>query len=211
MLPGDVPKWLRGGFAKPVFTGSNPVVASIFPVRAPSMTEARRQFRGGVRRLWAAPMLALASCSDPPPPPPVADPAGVPRWSTAPYVRWAGPRDPSTGPLAVFVDHPGGPLDRIAADPDVTTFLNDRFVPWFLTPSAAEGLPPAPAALWLDPRGCVLAGPLRPASPDAWIATANAVLQAGPDRPTRPLDPRPSGWSFELPAGHPLRSSCARP
>ena len=26
---GDVPKWLREGFAKPSFTGSNPVVASI--------------------------------------------------------------------------------------------------------------------------------------------------------------------------------------
>ena len=25
---GDVPKWLREGFAKPSFTGSNPVVAS---------------------------------------------------------------------------------------------------------------------------------------------------------------------------------------
>ena len=204
MVPGDVPKWLRGGFAKPVFTGSNPVVASIFPERAPSMTVARRQFWAGVGSL-----LAQVSCSDPPPPPPAPGPEGLPRWSTAPYVEWSGPRDPVERPLAVFIDQPGGPLDQIAADPDVTSFLNDRFSAWFLTPAAAQGLPSAPAALWLDIEGCLLAGPARPSTPEEWIAAANDILRRAPGAPTHRLDPPPRNWTLALPEDHALRATCS--
>lgn len=141
-------------------------------------------------------------------PPPTPDPVGVPRWSTAPHVRWAGPADPVDRPLAVLVDEPGGPLDRIAAHPDVTTFLNDRFRPWFLVPSAASGLPPAGTAWFLDQRGCLLGPPTQPASPGAWIEAANAaaVRQAQGGDGALPL--RLRSEILAIPPRHPLRGLC---
>ena len=151
---------------------------------------------------------ALGGCSDPPDPPPAPSPSGIPRFSTAAYVRWAGPGDPVSRPLAVFVDVPGGDLDQLVADPDVTTFLNDRFHAWFLTPEAAEGLPTAPAAWFVDGEGCLLGGPERPAGPASWIAAANTAVAAPPE--DRHPAPRLSFVSFglEVPALHPLRGLC---
>lgn len=139
-------------------------------------------------------------------------PPDLPRWSTAPYVIWTGPSAPSTLPLAVFVDQPGGPLDQIAADIDVTTFLNDRFHPWFLTPEAAPGLVPSPpAALLLDARGCVRAGPFSPDSAQDWINTANQVLQALRDGEVSTGTLPPVTFSFPLAQDHPLRGRCISP
>lgn len=155
--------------------------------------------------------MVVSGCADPADPPAAADPSGVQRWSAAPHVRWAGPADPVRRPLAVLVDHPGGPLDRIAADPDVTTFLNDRFHPWFLPPEVAGGAPDAPATWWLDERGCLLYGPTRPATPEAWIADANAaalVHQRG-DPATRALPLRPALPGLD--PAHPLRGGCSPP
>lgn len=139
-------------------------------------------------------------------------PSDLPRWSTAPYVAWTGPSAPVRLPLAVFIDAPGGPLDRVAADLDVSTFLNDRFHPWFLTPEAVSGLEhEAPTALILDPGGCVRVGPFRPESASAWISAANQTLRdlkAGvrSDRALPPLR-----FSFALPPDHPLWGRCAPP
>ena len=156
-------------------------------------------------------LLGPAGCSDPPPPPPVPGPTYLPRWSVAPYVAWTGPSAPVRLPLAVFIDSPGGPLDAIAANLDVTTFLNDRFHPWFLTPGAAPGLTEAtPAALILDETGCVLVAPFLPDGPDAWIEAANQALreQREGKHPTGAL-PQIT-FSFPLPEDHPLRGRCAR-
>lgn len=154
-------------------------------------------------------LLALLSCADPAAPPEVPGPPDLPRWSEAPYVEWSGPSSPVSRPLAVFVDLPGGPMDAIAADLDVTTFLNDRFHPWFLRPDAVDGLPPAPLALILDRAGCVRAAPFRPEGPAAWIAAANAVLldlDAGRAATERLPELR---FDFPIAADHPLFGRCA--
>ena len=36
--------------------------------------------------------------------------------------------------VALIIDRPGGPLDQLIADPDVSTFLNDRFDAHFVHP-----------------------------------------------------------------------------
>lgn len=123
-------------------------------------------------------------------------------------MAWVGPSAPVDRPLAVFVDEPGGPLDLLATDPDVATFLNDRFHPWFLVPSAVPGLPDPPAAILLDAQGCVRAAPFRPADPAAWIAAANAALleiAAGVPGSARLPELAPT---FPLSADHPLRGRC---
>lgn len=114
-----------------------------------------------------------------------------------------------TRPLAVFVDQPGGPLDAIVADVDVTTFLNDRFEPWFLTPEAAPGLVPSPpAALILDAAGCVRAEPFRPDGPETWIQVANrALLELSAGRPATATLPEVD-FTFALRPDHPLRGRC---
>lgn len=122
---------------------------------------------------------------------------------------WSGPGAASPYPLAVFMDAPGGPLDRIAADPEVSTFLNDRFQPFFLVPEAAPGLVDAtPAALFLDRRGCVLDGPFQPQRPEEWIARGNAVLLALSAGKLGHGGLPQVDFSFDLPADHPLRGSC---
>jgi hypothetical protein len=123
-------------------------------------------------------------------------------------VHWAGLGDADTRPLAVFVDDPGGPLDRIAADPDVTTFLNDRFTPVFLVP---ERSPLTRGVTFLDRDGCLLLGPAVPTSPAGFVQLANDLqlkLAAGDVAPARVdaiVPPRP----LSLPGDSPLRLACA--
>jgi hypothetical protein len=75
--------------------------------------------------------------------------------------------------VAVFVDAPGGAVDRLAADPDVTTFLNDRFHPIFRLddPDQAGG-----TVQFYSADGCALGPPVTPATPGALIAIANGVV-----------------------------------
>jgi hypothetical protein len=109
-------------------------------------------------------------------------------------------------PLALLVGEPGGPLDRLAADPDVTTFLNDRFEARFVSPGVLP--PPSERTLVLDPRGCLLpGGSVESSTPEAWIAGVNKALEApGPRAAPILLQPPPG-----LPEGHPLASPCAGP
>lgn len=160
--------------------------------------------------LTGSALLSWAACSDPPDPAPSPPPSAVPQWSTARHVRWAGPDDPVSRPLAIFADMPGGPMDALAADDDVTTFLNDRFHPWFLDPDAASDLPRAPTAWFVDPRGCLVDGPWTPATPTEWIAHANAVLLRLADPADSRSRTQPIGQPvFPLPESHPLRGRCS--
>ena len=118
----------------------------------------------------------IAACSDPPAPPPLSDPART----VAVYVEWRAPDAAVRAPVVVFVDVAGGPVDRLAADSDVTTFLNDRFHPVLLPAYAAQ---PVGTVAFYDGEGCLLAGPARPADPQALIDLANGVV----------LDPRSRG------------------
>ncbi len=108
-------------------------------------------------------------CSDPPSPPPLARANG----SLAPHVEWAREDAPVSRPVALFVDTPGGPLDTIASNSDVATFLNDRFHPVFRRAAAGA----APTLHFYSADGCLLAGPLAPTSPESFIALANEVVQ----------------------------------
>jgi hypothetical protein len=122
-------------------------------------------------------------------------------------VSWSGVTDPGNRPLAVFVDDPGGPLDRIAADADVTTFLNDRFTPIFLIPERA---PLARGVSFLDREGCVLLGPIAPPSPAAFIEIANDLqvrLAAGAVSPVH-VDATVPPQPLSLPSDSPLRLAC---
>ena len=49
---GDVAKWLRRRFAKPLFTGSNPVVASNFFAGVAESADAADLKSAGVTSLW---------------------------------------------------------------------------------------------------------------------------------------------------------------
>lgn len=89
------------------------------------------------------------------------------------HVEWRSPEAPVDRPLAVFVGEPGGPADRVARDSDVTTFLNDRFVPLLLPAFGSQ--PPETAAIYTAD-GCVLVAPFVPASPGSWIAEANRAV-----------------------------------
>ncbi len=75
-------------------------------------------------------------------------------------------------PVALVRDAPGGALDRVVADPDVTTFLNDRFHPTFelLAPGGVGSV------TFLDGCGCRVRGPATPADAAAFIALANEVM-----------------------------------
>ena len=122
-----------------------------------------RRFKSA-RRLHLVWLLALA-CRDTPRTGPPAHHSA----SSAPWVEWRDDADPVDRPVALVVDEPGGPLDRICADPDVTTFLNDRFHPIFHV-----GSPPSLSFLTAD--GCALAGPTNPADATAFIALANEAV-----------------------------------
>ena len=156
-------------------------------------------------------MLAvLVGCSDPPTPPPTAAPDGLPRWSSSTHVAWTGataPEDPGRL-LAVVVDARGGPQDRLAGDPDVTTFLNDRFHPLFLDAAAVDGIRPIPALLFVDHDGCLVGGVQQPTDPAAWIARANEVLLSMSSG-NAARTPLPGvAWPRALAADHPLRAGC---
>lgn len=153
-------------------------------------------------------LATLSACRDPADPPTLPGPTDLPRWSTAPWVRWAGPSEPLRGPLLVVVDAPGGPLDRLLADPDVTTFVNDRFTPLFLVPSAAPALP-SPSLQVLDARGCWLLPPQSPSDPAALVELLNGVMRAqAAGQPPQPRPAAPGGFTVPLPPEHPLRMPC---
>lgn len=161
-----------------------------------------------VRGLLPLALAALVGCRDPAQPPSLPGPPDLPRWSTAPWVRWAGLSEPLRGPLLVVVDAPGGPVDRLLADPDVTTFVNDRFTPLFLSPSVAPGLP-QPSVQVLDAAGCWLLPPQAPADPAALVAALNGVMrdQASGAPPT-PRPEAPDRFGVPVPPDHPLRRPC---
>lgn len=143
-------------------------------------------------------LFCLIACSDPPTPPPIPGPADLPRWSTAPHVAWEGlqqTRAPHQA-IALFVDAPGGPLDQLAHDADVATFLNDRFHAVFLTPERA-GL--QSGVRFLSAEGCLI-GAAQPPTPAAWIAAANDAL----------LSTQRRTWPGigGLAADHPLSGGC---
>ena len=124
-------------------------------------------------------------------------------------MAWQGGAAPGGDRLvAVFYDNPGGPVDRLAADPDVASFLNDRFYPLFLTPEAAPGLAPAPAVLLVDGAGCRLQPDPALGSPDAWIRSVNALVVdeqgAGARRVGLPEVLLPTAIALD----HPLRLRC---
>ena len=143
-------------------------------------------------------LLGLLACSDPPDPPPIPGPPDLPRWSTAPHVRWEGLQQTQQPDhlIALFVDVPGGPYDLLAHNADVATFLNDRFHAVFLTPERA-GL--APGVRFVSAGGCLLTGHQQPATPAEWIDAANAaVLQHGG-----------APWAGVTDDRHPLSGACA--
>lgn len=119
------------------------------------------------RRLHLLPFL-LAACSDPPDPPPASLSS-----STAKWVLWRSDDEPVDRPVAVFVDKPGGPVDRLAADSDVTTFLNDRFHPLFHLDDPAQ---PPGTVQFLSADGCELSAALAPSSVHEFIEAANLVV-----------------------------------
>jgi hypothetical protein len=88
-------------------------------------------------------------------------------------MEWRGDDAPVVGPVVVVRDVPGGPVDRLAADPDVTTFFNDRFHARF--ERLADGAGVGTIAFY-DGCGCVLVEPFSPSNPLAVIDTANAVI-----------------------------------
>ena len=166
------------------------------------------RFDSGRRLQLSLALFVGIACHDPPTPPPTQGPDDLPRWSLAPHVSWAGLAGPATRPLAVLVDDPGGPLDQIAADPDVTTFLNDRFTPIFLIPERA---PLARGVTFLDSEGCVLLGPIEPSTPEAFIEVANDLqvrLAAGGVSPVH-VDAIVPPQPLSLPPDSPLRLACA--
>lgn len=150
-------------------------------------------------------------CRDPADPPPAPGPADLPRWSTAPHVLWAGPSTPVERPLALFVDQPGGSLDRMLADSDVATFLNDRFTPMFLLPQVAPELP-WPSLQILDARGCLLQAAFSPQGPAEIIDAGNRVMRAQAEGAQAQARPRaPARLGVQLPPDHPLLVPCPAP
>ncbi len=89
------------------------------------------------------------------------------------FIEWRSAAAPVERPLAVFVDQVGGPLDLLARDPDMTTFLNDKFTP-LLVPGFGDQRGGTAALYSAD--GCLLAPPFVPESPQAWIGVANQVI-----------------------------------
>ncbi len=131
-----------------------------------------RRFKSARRLQFLAGWVALSgACNDPPEPPPEVVPAGSPS-ATAPHVQWQTWADAEAGsrPWVEFHDAPDGPAIAIAADPDVTTFLNDRFASVFFNE------PGTPGILFMSASGCVLTHWLRPSTPAAFIEAANAVI-----------------------------------
>jgi hypothetical protein len=148
-------------------------------------------------------LLCVLGCQDPPDPTATPPPSDLPRYATAPHVQWAG-LAPTDRILAVFVDEPGGPLDRLAHDADVATFLNDRFSPIFIPPDLASNLPKG--ILFVDTNGCLRLAPVKPTSPSEFIAAGNDVMLGSPPQEA---NFKPINWSIDIPADHPLRLRCS--
>lgn len=128
-----------------------------------------RRFKSA-RRLQ---LLLFVACSDPPDPPPVS----ASELTLASHVEWREGPSTAERPIVVVIDQRGGPVDRLVAHPDVTTFLNDRFHP-VLQPG-----PDATLAFYTA-TGCALTGPLSLTEPAEFIAIANSLLLLGADRVT---------------------------
>jgi hypothetical protein len=129
-----------------------------------------RRFKSA-RRLQLTPLfggLLLAACGDPPDPP-----AATESRSSARFVLWRSDADPVDRPVAVFVDAPGGRADRLAANSDVTTFLNDRFHPLFHETDEQQ---PSGTVQFLTSDGCAFAPAFAPRDSAALIAAANGVV-----------------------------------
>ena len=100
-------------------------------------------------------------------------------------------------------------MDQIAADDDVTSFLNDRFHPWFIAPEGKSGMAKE-EVLFLNHDGCLLTEPTSPKTAAEWIITANRASVAnetGSDM--GPLLPTPQ-WKFPISDNHPLNAICNR-
>lgn len=95
---------------------------------------------------------------------------------------------PVHGPVVIVVDRPGGHMDQLVADPDVTTFFNDRFHPLFLQESAHQSVG---TIRFFDGCGCPLTDETRPTSPVQLIALANEVI-------VRPAARRCEGTRFSF-------------
>ncbi|MSQ03371.1 MAG: hypothetical protein EXR71_16005 [Myxococcales bacterium] len=113
-------------------------------------------------------MTALVACVDPPDPPPATTTRSAAIW-----VEWRAADQPVERPVALVVDVPGGTLDRLVADPEVTTFFNDRFHA-ILVESDAEQQPGTLGFYTAD--GCAIGPVLTPHSPDEIIAAANRAV-----------------------------------
>lgn len=144
-----------------------------------------RRFKSA-RRLQLLFLGLVPACYDPP------VPAPSPRMNTsnAVYVEWRREDEPVRRPVVLVVDQPGGPADRVVADLDVTTFLNDRFHPVF-----REGDPGPPGTVqFFAVTGCPLTEPFTPQDARHAIEVANRVV-------VHPL--AQPGWSPRLQLGCP--------
>jgi hypothetical protein len=140
----------------------------------------------------APPLLCLGlGCVPRPAPPPPTPPLDTPAWSTAARVPLA-PLD-VVGERAIAIDLPGGALDQLLADPDVTTVLTDRFSTIFLHPRARPELTARfgwPSLTAVDGDGCVRATALHPADAAALLAALNQALRNRRDEVRLPLPPQ---------------------
>ncbi len=115
-------------------------------------------------------LAALFACSDPPDPPPATTTRSAAIW-----VEWRVPAEPVERPVVLVVDVPGGALDRLVADADVTTFFNDRFHPILVQSDFRQ----SPGTLgFYTADGCAIGPALTPRSSDEIIAAANRVVIA---------------------------------
>ena len=102
------------------------------------------------------------------------------------HARWVGWRaldQAVAAPIAWFSGAPGGSVDQIAMDRDVTTFLNDRFSPVFEVGEAET-------VQFLTADGCAFGLPLPLRSAEAFIDAANLVIVADEARGRQGSSPR---------------------
>jgi len=103
-------------------------------------------------------------------------------------------------------DQPGGPVERLLAEPDLTTFLNRRFSPTLLEPG-----PAGPRLEVIDEAGCWRLPPWTPGSSEEITAALNrAELARAAGEPGQARPPLLAEALPGLPADHPLRRSCPK-
>ena len=88
-------------------------------------------------------------------------------------MEWRSASDPVRGPVVLVRDTPGGAIDRLVADPDVTTFFNDRFHPVFVT---SDFVRETGTIHFLDGCGCPLGPVATPRTAAAILYLANTVI-----------------------------------